>query len=64
MKIADLRKKDAAALGKLLAEQEAELRTFRFGMSGGRAKNVRQARVHRKTIARIKTIAAENKENN
>lgn len=59
MKTADLRKKDAAALNKLLAEQEAELRTFRFGMSGGRAKNIKQAKANRKTIARIKTIAAE-----
>ena len=55
----DIRKKSPADLTKVLAQEEAELRTFRFGMSGGRAKNVKQARVHRKTIARIKTLAAE-----
>ena len=51
--------KNSTDLGKLLAEREAELREFRFGMSGGHSKNVRMARAVRKDIARIKTILKE-----
>lgn len=61
MKPADVRKKNQAELQKLVAEREAELRTFRFGMSGGHSKNIRIARTLRKDIARIKTIVHETK---
>jgi len=60
MKAKVLRKKNAADLSKLTVELESELRDFRFGMSGGRTKNVRRARAIRKDIARIKTILKEN----
>jgi ribosomal protein L29 len=60
MKPADLRKKNSADLTKLLAELQAELREFRFGMSGGRTKNVKRARAIRADIARIKTILSSN----
>ena len=59
MKASDLRKKNATDLGKQLAELETELREFRFGMSGGRTKNVRRAREIRRSIARIKTVLGE-----
>lgn len=60
MKPNDLRKKNPADLAKLLLELEAELRAFRFGMSGGRTKNVKRARAIRADIARIKTILSSN----
>lgn len=59
MKAKDIRKKSAADLTKELAELETELREFRFGMSGGRTKNVKRARTIRKDIARIKTVMSE-----
>ena len=63
MKPADVRKKSAEELNKTIAELESELREFRFGMSGGRTKNVRKARALRHTIARIKTILGERTRN-
>ncbi len=63
MKPADVRKKSTEELGKLVTELETELRDFRFGMSGGRTKNVRKARVLRHTIARIKTVMGERARN-
>ena len=59
MKPADLRKKNPTELSKLYAELEAELREFRFGMSGGRIKNVKRARAIRADIARIKMVLSE-----
>jgi large subunit ribosomal protein L29 len=63
MKPTDLRKKSAEELDKLLTELEGELREFRFGMSGGRTKNVRRARVLRHDIARLKTVMSERAKN-
>lgn len=59
MKAKDIRKKSAPDLTKELTELETELREFRFGMSGGRTKNVKRARAIRKDIARIKTVMSE-----
>lgn len=59
MKPADIRKKSPHDIEKTLHELEAELRDFRFGMSGGRTKNVKRAREIRADIARIKTILSE-----
>ncbi len=59
MKAKDIRKKNAADLTKELTGLETELREFRFGMSGGRTKNVKRARTIRKDIARIKTVMSE-----
>lgn len=61
MKAADIRKKNKTDIEKLVMETEAELRTFRFGMSGGHSKNVKKARALRKDIARAKTILNETK---
>jgi ribosomal protein L29 len=44
-----------AELEKLLAEKRLALRAFRFGASGGKLKNVKQARDNKKAIARILT---------
>lgn len=63
MKPADVRKKSTEDLKKLIVELEAELREFRFSMSGGKAKNVRRARVVRHEIARIKGVIGERAKN-
>jgi large subunit ribosomal protein L29 len=59
MKAKDIRKKSGADLKKELGELTSELREFRFGMSGGRTKNVKRAKAIRKDIARIKTVMSE-----
>lgn len=59
MKTSDVRKKTPQELSKLLGELHSELQSFRFGMSGGQKKNIRQARALRKDIARIKTVLGE-----
>lgn len=60
MKPADMRKKSPEELKKLLHDLQTELREFRFGMSGGRTKNVKRARAIRADIARINTILSSN----
>ncbi|OGG43894.1 50S ribosomal protein L29 [Candidatus Kaiserbacteria bacterium RIFCSPHIGHO2_01_FULL_48_10] len=59
MKPVDVRKKSPEDLQKLLNELQADLREFRFGMSGGRTKNVKKARAIRADIARVHTILSE-----
>ena len=59
MKAQDVRKKSQTELKKLREELTAELREFRFAMSGGQKKNIRRARTIRKDIARINTILNE-----
>lgn len=63
MKPVDVRKKSTEELAKLVHDLEEELREFRFGMSGGRTKNVRKARVARHDVARIKSILEERAKN-
>ena len=41
---------------KIVAEKQTALRQFRFQLSGGRVKNVKQGRELRKEIARQLTI--------
>lgn len=59
MKAQDVRKKSTVELQKLLGELEAELRAFRFGMSGARTKNVRKSRSVKADVARIKLVIGE-----
>jgi ribosomal protein L29 len=59
MKATDVRKKTDGELNKLLGELEVELRNFRFGMSGGRTKNIRRSRALRADIARIRGVLTE-----
>ena len=47
--------KDKKELTKLLADKRDALRAFRFAMSGGKTKNVREGRALRKDIARLLT---------
>jgi len=47
--------KSSTELHKTLAEKQEALRVFRFGMAGGKSKNVKEGRAHRKEIARILT---------
>ena len=44
---------------KDLKEKEEALRSFRFGISGSKVRNVREGRNLRKNIARIKTVIKE-----
>ncbi len=59
MKAIDVRKKSPQELHKLLNELQGDLREFRFGMSGGRTKNVKKARVIRADIARVHMVLSE-----
>ncbi len=42
-------------LMKVLVEKREALRAFRFGVTGGKTKNVKEGRTIRRTIARILT---------
>jgi len=53
--------KTHADLASLLAEKRGLLRTFRFGSTGGKAKNVKEGREHRTEIARIMTTLSAKK---
>jgi ribosomal protein L29 len=49
-----IEKKDAD-LAKLLKEKREALRSFRFGITGSKTRNVKEGRDVKKTIARILT---------
>jgi len=51
----ELLKKSEAELAKTLTEKREALRTFRFGISGSKIKNMREGRAVRKEIARVMT---------
>ncbi|MCK5021683.1 MAG: 50S ribosomal protein L29 [Candidatus Pacebacteria bacterium] len=51
----DLKKKTEKDLHKSLLEKRAELREFRFALSGSKIKNIKKARALRRMIARILT---------
>ena len=55
MTFAELNKKSAADLQKLLAEKREELRELRFKVAANQLTNVRQIRKVRQLIARILT---------
>jgi ribosomal protein L29 len=64
--MADIKKQSIEDLQKELAAKRENLRTFRFGEAGSRARNVREGRNLRKDIARILTeinarVASEKK---
>lgn len=56
MKIADVRQKTIAELGKMAEEERAKLQQLRFDLPGGKVKNVREIRQLRRNIARVLTI--------
>ena len=51
----EIQEKNEKYLVKELSEKQEALRTFRFGISGSKVRNVREGRATRKEIARIKT---------
>lgn len=55
MKMKEITAKSASELKNLLSEKRESLRTFRFGATGSKTKNVKEGRATRKEIARILT---------
>jgi ribosomal protein L29 len=52
----DLIKKTEKELAQLLVEKKEALRVFRFAMSGGKVKNLKEGQNLKKEIAQIMTI--------
>ncbi|MBP6858706.1 MAG: 50S ribosomal protein L29 [Candidatus Pacebacteria bacterium] len=63
MKTKDLTTKTPADLMKLVSAKREELRLFRFGGAGAKAKNVKEGRDIRREIARILTALNAQKKN-
>ena len=59
MKIKELRKKGLDSFPGFLAEKRKELYDFRIGLSGGKIRNVKAARLLRRDIARALTLMRE-----
>jgi ribosomal protein L29 len=59
MKTKDFKKnisgKSAKELGAMLSEKKLALRTFRFGVAGSNARNVKEGNALKKQIARVST---------
>ena len=56
-KIKEFKKMGKDQLLKVLADDREKLRQFRFDLSGGKVKNVREIREVKKDIARILTLS-------
>ncbi len=52
----ELNKKTEKELKQLLKEKQEALRVFRFALSGGKTKNIKEGMLLKKEIARIMTI--------
>ena len=52
----EITSKSASDLSRMLTEKREALRTFRFGSSGSKTKNVKEGKATRKDIARILTV--------
>lgn len=61
MKIKELRQKSEAELQNLLDKSRDRLIQFKFNVSLGKEKNVKEARTLRKDIARILTVIKSGK---
>lgn len=60
--MSEFKDKNPKDLLKALNEKRNALQDFRFGVSGGKAKNVKEGRTLRKDIARIQTeLTAQSK---
>lgn len=55
MKYVEIKQKNKDDLERMLQEKQEKLRELRFNLISGKVKNVREVRVVRKEIARIKT---------
>jgi large subunit ribosomal protein L29 len=62
MKAKDLNKKTDADLVKLVGDGRAKLQQFRFDLSSGKIKNVREIRKVRREIARLLTLLSQRKQ--
>lgn len=63
MKAKDIKTKNEADLKKIISEQREAIRSFKFGESGSRTRNVRASRGMRKIIARALTELASRAKN-
>jgi ribosomal protein L29 len=55
-KFKEIKTKSDAELRKLIADKQVSLREFRFGLAGGKVKNLKEARNNRRDVARALTI--------
>jgi ribosomal protein L29 len=53
--MADITKKTPKELEKEIAAKAESLRAFRFGISGSKVRNIKEGKLLRKEIARLKT---------
>ena len=59
MKIQELHKKTKEDLSQILREKREKLCQLNFDLSSGKVKNIREIRMIKKDIARIKTLIKE-----
>jgi len=59
MKINELRQKSKEELKTLLDQERQKLVQFRFNIASGKEKNVKEARMIRKNIARLLTVVGQ-----
>ncbi len=57
----DLIKKTDKELLKDLQEKQEALRVFRFNITGGKVKNMKEGKTIRKTIAQLNTVLSSRK---
>jgi len=62
MKSSELKQKSQKELQKLLQNNQEKLRQFRFDLTSGKVKNVREIRQTKKDIARILTELCQKKD--
>ena len=62
MKAKDIKTKNEGDLHKLVREQREALRSFRFGESGSKTRNVKAGRDMKRTIARALTELASRRQ--
>jgi len=58
----DIVHKTQADLAKMVSDKRESLRTFRFGSSGAKVKNVKEGKTLRRDIARILTVMNRKKD--
>ncbi len=59
MEASELRQKNRKELQRELSEKKDKLRQFKFDLSAGKIKNIKEIKDTKKTIARILTILKE-----
>ncbi len=56
IKYKDLTKKSDKEISKLIKDKREALRTFRFGITGSKQKNIKEGRDLRRDIAKLETM--------